>query len=401
MFVRPGSHYSASDLATAAEADSRTSPTQPLPAHDPANIPSTETGNDSSGQSHSERSAQSVGNLSSTTISQLTPRDWAAATVGTTANDVLATPPVNRFAYQKAVLHHGLDFAAPGEKLGLGFLLDGNQRVPTMQDQHRLSKQVDRSSRPQAQRPYTHSQLQQQASQYTADGTALAHTVPLRNIPPTCPLDTILLEFLHARQREAAEGASEKLLVGPAYPSVSSLLNPDKSIYSHPLSQVFTDILSKFPDICGLPEQVAVLYVMFLIMRWSIYPTQENYDRLPEWVTPRPSQLFTPHPVWIDYLPFPRMRDKLVANWQSYPFENWFIPYTTTLSLNWPYEPTDVLLKTSEAEDLMINPVFERHLRDLKNWSLGPQFAKAHPALADTVRIKNEARRSLSTESLR
>ena len=48
----------------------------------------------------------------------------------------------------------------------------------------------------------------------------------------------------------------------------------------------------------------------------------------------------------------------------------------------------------------MINPVFERHLRDLKNWSLGPPFAKAHPALADTVRIKNDSPRSLSAESL-
>jgi hypothetical protein len=72
------------------------------------------------------------------------------------------------------------------------------------------------------------------------------------------------------------------------------------------------------------------------------------------------------------------------------------------LSLNWPYEPTDTLLSTSGlgkssdrednwgGDDLMINPVFEQHLRNLNNWSLGPAFAKAHPGLADTVRIKQD-----------
>lgn len=46
------------------------------------------------------------------------------------------------------------------------------------------------------------------------------------------------------------------------------------------------------------------------------------------------------------------------------------------------------------GEDLVINPVFERHLRDLSNWSLGPAFEKAFPSLADTCRIKKDDRGS-------
>lgn len=223
----------------------------------------------------------------------------------------------------------------------------------------------------------------------------VAHAAPIRNGPPTCPLDSILLEFLRDRQQQAAEGVATPKLVGPAYPSVSSLLNP--AVESHPLSKVFTDILGTFPDLSTLPEKVAVLYVMFLIMRWQIAPTQENYDRLPDWVTPRPSQLFTPHPAWIDHLPFPRMREKLVRDWAlpDYAFENFFIPFTTTLSLNWSYEPTDTLLASPDGEELMINPIFERHLRRLDNWSLGPAFHHAFPGLADTYRLKVEGDRRL------
>lgn len=215
-----------------------------------------------------------------------------------------------------------------------------------------------------------------------------AHSAPVRNIGPTCPLDGLLLDFLAERQQRAAEGISSQKLVGPAYPSVSSLLNPERSIYSHPLSKVFTDILSTFPDLSALPEQVAVLYIMFLIMRWQISPTQETYDRLPDWVTPRPSQLFTPHPAWVDHIPWPRMRDRMVHLYPNIPLENFFIPYTTTLSLNWPYDPSDTLLSLPDSDELAINPVFERHLRDLNNWTLGPAFAKAFPMLAETTKIK-------------
>ncbi|PIG79251.1 bZIP transcription factor [Aspergillus arachidicola] len=223
-----------------------------------------------------------------------------------------------------------------------------------------------------------------------AEQSLPAYMTPIRNIAPTCTLDAILLDFLHHRQREAASGVPQQKLVGPPYPSVSSLLNPERGAYSHPLSKVFTDILRTFPDISSLPEQVAVLYVMFLLMRWQIYPTPENYDRVPEWLTPRPSQLLTPHPAWIDYLPWPRMRDRVVMAHRDYPFDNWFIPFTRTLSVNWPYEETDCLLSTGDNDDLIINPVFERHLRNLNNWSLGSAFAEAYPSLAETARIKNQ-----------
>ena len=105
-------------------------------------------------------------------------------------------------------------------------------------------------------------------------------------------------------------------------------------------------------------------------------------------MTPRPPQLFVPPPAWLDYLPWPRMRDKLVRLYPSFPFDEFFIPYTTTVSLNWPYDPQAVLVATPGSEELSINPSFENHLRDLSNWSLGPAFAKAHPVLADTTTIK-------------
>jgi hypothetical protein len=306
----------------------------------------------------------------------------SAPTLGARGESSGGVPATFRvaFDYQRHNLAHGLDFGSE-ERLGFNFLLNSPQHFHKVDmargsaDQH----YHDLNSSP---RPAAPSPLDQQSS--------LAYTTPVRNVAPTCPLDSILLDFLHLRQREAVQGVSKQRLLGPPYPSVSSLLNPEKSVYSHPISKVFTDILRTFPDISSLPEQVAVLYMMFILMRWQIYSTQENYERLPDWLTPRPSQLLTPHPAWIDYLPWPRMRDRLVMSYHDYPFENWFIPFTRTLSVNWPYEATDCLLSTGDSDELVINPVFERHFRNLANWSLGPAFAEAYPWLVEATRIKRD-----------
>ncbi len=223
------------------------------------------------------------------------------------------------------------------------------------------------------------------------------HTLVPRNCAPTCPLDSLLLDFLAERRQRAAEGLSQSEILGPRYPSVSSLLNPSISVYSHPLSKVFTDILARFPDLHTLPERVGVLYAMFLLMRWQVAPTQENYLRLPPWFRPVRSQTEREHPAWYDHIPFPDMRDRLVRDYEpgSFPFDNFFIPFTSTLSVNWPYEDAYVLLASPTGDELMINPVFEQHLGVLENWTLGPAFERAFPALQGSFNLRRgELRRS-------
>ena len=88
-----------------------------------------------------------------------------------------------------------------------------------------------------------------------------ACAVPIRNIPSTCPLDGLLLDFLADRRQQALDGVPTQELTGPLYPSFLSLINPQRKQTSHPLSKVFTDMMSTFPDISTLPEQVAILYV--------------------------------------------------------------------------------------------------------------------------------------------
>ncbi|KAJ5793860.1 hypothetical protein N7457_000459 [Penicillium paradoxum] len=323
----------------------------------------------------------------------------SAPTIGSRRNSTNGGPPSTSFRValdsQRHNLTYGLDLGSE-ERLGFNFLLDTSYNIPKVDRLRRSNSET----RPSQNCP---SPIYPRPSNTTSEHGPSAFAAPIKTTAATCPLDTILLEFLQGRQRDAAQGIPRQKLAGPPYPSVSSLLNPERSIYSHPVSKVFTDILRKFPDVSTLPEQVGVLYLMFLLMRWQIYPTQENYERLPEWYTPRPTQIFHPHPAWMDYIPWPAMRDRIITSYQNYPFDDWHKPFTNGLSVNWPYEDTDCLLSAGDSDELVINPVFERHMRNLSNWSLGPSFAEVYPALADTAQIKPDPRlcKSFAVESPR
>jgi hypothetical protein len=71
------------------------------------------------------------------------------------------------------------------------------------------------------------------------------------------------------------------------------------------------------------------------------------------------------------------------------------------MSLNWPYAAQDVLLPSAPPKNVprtsagatdepfwRLNPVFESHILNLDNWSLGHSFAEHFPDLAGGVRIK-------------
>ncbi|WPH00241.1 Hypothetical protein R9X50_00306400 [Acrodontium crateriforme] len=268
-----------------------------------------------------------------------------------------------------------LQHQTSGERLGLNFLLDTTQ---TRKSSGSGSATMSYSS------PASHEQ-------------PLFSRIPMLS-SPSCPLDALLTDFIqvHRRQLEAGVPASE--VIGPKYPSLVAFHDKSTSHRPscHPISAMLIDVLSKFPDIYALPEQVAVLYIMFVIIRWLIYPSRECYEDLPEWCRPTAEQLERSHAIWVDHLPWPFMRRQLVA--RLVPFEEFFVPYTTTVSINWPYGRDQVLVATPLASPddpsaVKMTAGFEAHLRDLRNWSLGTKFKQTFPQLVDdSVRIVDKDR---------
>ena len=208
----------------------------------------------------------------------------------------------------------------------------------------------------------------------------------------TCPLDYLLGDFIKTRRAQLASGLPLTQVIGPDEPSLLSLTHPEiKRSPSDCLTPLLLDILSKFPDIDRDPERLAVLYGMYFICRWFICPCKPCLDRCFPWNCPVPEARDNPHAVWINYLPWPSMRRKLIlarTPGTQINFDDFFVSFTYTLSVNWPY-PQNSCIKTTpssvpgEPPVVQLDPNFVEHISRLENWSLGPEFVSNFPELVD------------------
>lgn len=131
---------------------------------------------------------------------------------------------------------------------------------------------------------------------------------------------------------------------------------------------------------------------MFLLFRWHVHPTAANFKRMPEWLCPRISQILKEHPIWVDYLPWPRLRDLIIQSSTPTPCKSFFVPFSASVSVNWPPE-RDCLMEVQNPADpggekiWVLNPEFESHWRNLENWCLGKEFADEFPDFVEGVKI--------------
>ncbi|EWC44675.1 hypothetical protein DRE_06571 [Drechslerella stenobrocha 248] len=208
-----------------------------------------------------------------------------------------------------------------------------------------------------------------------------------RHLPPTCILDRVYLEFLEEQARlHRVNGTPLSVLAGPPQPDVTFIVCPGLRPSRNGLTQVMAAIIDTFGDLVLLPERLAIVYVLYIWMRWAINPTQESYDNMPEYIKPRPSQLFTARPIWFDHMPWPMTRDVMAKHPELYVNTEFSIEYTSTISVNWPYDPMDTVMEQGPGE-YIINPVFETHIRNLQNWSVGSRFVEMYPDLKPHVKV--------------
>ncbi|KAJ5683449.1 hypothetical protein N7462_006614 [Penicillium macrosclerotiorum] len=157
---------------------------------------------------------------------------------------------------------------------------------------------------------------------------------------------------------------------------------PNAHVQSSPHSNINAlqeEILLTFGDV-ALPEKLAFMFVMFRNMRWQLSSSKHDYEAMPRWLRPTALQITAPHSAWIDNLPWPHMRDLLIEDPQKYPYSTFSELYSPHVSVNWPYDPMDTVLMV--GNDMVLNPIFEKHIQRLENWKVSGPFCETLPELA-------------------
>lgn len=81
----------------------------------------------------------------------------------------------------------------------------------------------------------------------------------------------------------------------------------------------------------------------------------------------------------------PDVRDTLIEKPEQYPFEMFSELYSHSVTVNWPYDLEDVVTSPSDAADMKLSPIFEKHVRRLSNWTVKPTFEAHYPELASLI----------------
>lgn len=231
--------------------------------------------------------------------------------------------------------------------------------------------------------------------------------------------DRTILPFIQQKRKLIEQGVPILDVVGPRDPDFTDI----EYIYDNPtdpdapddtLSHFVMQLIKAFRGLDEAPQQISSMTTTFYQLRWTIWPCQETYDAMPDFMRPMQEQLEIPHVPWVDYIHFPRMRAKMIYLWREIPLDDFFQPYSATISVNWQYGSAveNVLCKATERASeegagatlvkrlssqprKRIRQAFDAHLRQLDNWTLGPVFAQCFPALADTHKVKHDGRKEL------
>ncbi|KAF4629959.1 hypothetical protein G7Y89_g8187 [Cudoniella acicularis] len=212
-------------------------------------------------------------------------------------------------------------------------------------------------------------------------------TMILPNFPPSgCnPIDTILTGILQRQRSLALGGTSGALLTRPSQPSPQALIRSERSNEIHPVAPVISNLLQR-TALHGLPEKAAALFVIYRLTQWQISPSQPTYSNIPEWYTPRSSQVITPHPVRATLIIWGKLRDIVINNQDRYATDEFQHFYTASLNVNWRYRDVDIL--SFEGDEIKLTANFQNHVDDLSNWNLDEPFFMRYPELRGTLSMR-------------
>lgn len=79
----------------------------------------------------------------------------------------------------------------------------------------------------------------------------------------------------------------------------------------------------------------------------------------------------------------------LIEHPDDYPFEKFSEMYSHNVSVNWPYDEMDALLRWERddgSDEMVLNNIFEKHILRLSNWTIAAKFEEVYPEMIQALR---------------
>ncbi|KAJ6142842.1 hypothetical protein N7471_002295 [Penicillium samsonianum] len=174
-------------------------------------------------------------------------------------------------------------------------------------------------------------------------------------------------------------------LIFPCPDTPSSPLDFIYGTKTNPLADMIHTALQRRP--VRDPERLGTGWLAYHYSRWVIAPSPETYGRLPAFLRPVQGQITVPHPLVLDFMPWPRLRLNLIRRWHLYSKhrDDLFGFMACCVKIRWPWNET--ILERNERNELCINKAFYEVFMSESGWGLTPEFIRRYPDLVEGMDI--------------
>jgi hypothetical protein len=125
--------------------------------------------------------------------------------------------------------------------------------------------------------------------------------------------------------------------------------------------------------------------------KYRANPTKKNLDAVPHWFRPRPSQERISHPLVVDFLLWPGLRDQLVFEHNRYATNAEFSHrYCADLRFNWPYPDHEIFTFDTNRNSYTFSQRFKQSACDLKNWTMDAKFFETFEEMIGNVPMSRD-----------
>ncbi|KAH7136211.1 hypothetical protein EDB81DRAFT_901875 [Dactylonectria macrodidyma] len=170
----------------------------------------------------------------------------------------------------------------------------------------------------------------------------------------------------------------------PAIPEITDVL------FLRPPGNPVTKVMYKFLRNPKLPVavQCAAYLLAYRLLRYRFFPSIQTYRDIPEWLHFTDAQNNVPHPLYIDFVIFPRLRHAMalgLVNVDAFreAFEQ---DAANGVSINWPASKNFLATNNSAVT---FTPEFMQHVFQYHNWSMSLDFAEKYPQIAALVTVRD------------
>lgn len=114
--------------------------------------------------------------------------------------------------------------------------------------------------------------------------------------------------------------------------------------------------------------------------QFYIYPCEATFNDLPPVLRPLRKQYTIPHAAGLDICHVPVLKDYLFSNWDKY--DTLLTKLVANQECNWPYSNSACFQpERNELEAMTMSQAFLEHIRNLNNYTLGPNILAQVPQL--------------------